>query len=97
MTKAELIKKWQSDLQTYCSEDVYTLNQLEVLFGCLCGVMSSELFEGGEVSLPGMGKLSAVHTRPATAATRRPGEKLHIPARLRVTFKPSKAFRELLN
>lgn len=26
MTKAELIKKWQSDLQTYCSEDVYTLN-----------------------------------------------------------------------
>lgn len=35
MTKTELIKKWQSDLQTYCSEDVYTLNQLEVLFGCL--------------------------------------------------------------
>lgn len=63
MTKTELIKKWQSDLQTYCSEDVYTLNQLEVLFGCLCGVMSSELFEGGEVSLPGMGKLSAVHTK----------------------------------
>ena len=56
MTKAELIKKWQSDLQTYCSEDVYTLNQLEALFGCLCGVMSSELFEGGEVSLPGMGE-----------------------------------------
>ena len=31
MTKTELIKKWQSDLQTYCSEDVYTLNQLDCL------------------------------------------------------------------
>ena len=97
MTKTELIKKWQSDLQTYCSEDVYTLNQLEVLFGCLCGVMSSELFEGGEVSLPGMGKLSAVHTKARDGRNPKTGEKLHIPARLRVTFKPSKAFMELLN
>ena len=97
MTKAELIKKWQSDLQTYCSEDVYTLNQLEALFGCLCGVMSSELFEGGEVSLSSMGKLSAVHSKARDGRNPKTGEKLHTPARLRVVFKPSKAFRELLN
>ena len=30
MTKAELIKKWQSDLQTYCSEDVYTLSLIHI-------------------------------------------------------------------
>ena len=73
------------------------LNQLEALFGCLCGVMSSELFEGGEVSLPGMGKLSAVHTKARDGRNPKTGEKLHIPAKLRVTFRPSKAFRELLN
>lgn len=97
MTKAELIKKWQSDLQTYCSEDVYTRNQLEALFGRLCGVMASELFEGGEVSLPDMGKLSAVRSKARDGRNPKTGEKLHIPARLRVVFKPSKAFKELLN
>ena len=97
MTKAELIKKWQSDVQAYCSEDVYTLGHLEALFGCLCGVMSSELFEGGEVSLSSMGKLSAVPSKARDGRNPKTGEKLHIPARLRVVFKPSKAFRELLN
>ena len=96
MTKAELIKKWQESESVHHGT-AYPVNQLEVLFGCLCGVMSSELFEGGEVSLPGMGKLSAVHTKARDGRNPKTGEKLHIPARLRVTFKPSKAFRELLN
>lgn len=97
MTKAELIKKWQSDLQTYCSEDVYTRNQLEALFGCLCGVMASELFEGGEVSLPSMGKLVAIRTKARDARNPKTGEKLHLPERFRVVFRPSKDFKGLLN
>ena len=94
MTKTELIKKWQSDLQTYCSEDVYPLNQLEVLFGCLCGVMSSELFEGGEVSLPGMGKLSAVHTKARDGRNPKTGKAINIPASKTVAFKASSALKD---
>ena len=44
-----------------------------------------------------MGKLSAVHTKARDGRNPKTGEKLHIPAKLRVVFKPSKVFRELLN
>ena len=94
MTKAELIKKWQSDLQTYCSEDVYTLNQLEALFGCLCGVMSSELFEGGEISLSSMGKLSAVHSKARDGRNPKTGNTINIPASKTVAFKASSALKD---
>lgn len=92
MNRDELLRQWKKDADTQQS-----LAQLDVLLKSLCGVMASELFKGGEVSLPGMGKLSAVHTKARDGRNPKTGEKLHIPARLRVTFKPSKAFRELLN
>ena len=55
-------------------------------FFLLCGVMASELFEGGEVSLPRFGKLTAVHSKARDGRNPKTGEKLHIPARLRVVF-----------
>lgn len=97
MRKTELIKKWQSDLQTHCSEDVYTCNQLEALFGCLCGVMAVELFEGGEVSLPGIGKLKPVQVPGRDCRNPRTGEKVFVPTHLKVVFRPSKTFSERLN
>lgn len=92
MNRDELLRQWKKDADTQQS-----LAQLDVLLKSLCDVMASELFKGGEVSLPGMGKLSAVHTKARDGRNPKTGEKLHIPAKLRVTFKPSKTFRELLN
>lgn len=92
MNRDELLRQWKKDADTQQS-----LAQLDVLLKSLCDVMASELFKGGEVSLPGMGKLSAVHTKARDGRNPKTGEKLHIPAKLRVTFKPSKVFRELLN
>lgn len=73
MTKTELIKKWQESESVH-HDTAYSVSQLERLLSSLCGVMASELFEGGEVSLPRFGKLTAVHSKAATAATRRPGK-----------------------
>ncbi len=96
MTKAELVKKWQES-ESANHGNTYSAAQLERLLFSLCGVMASELFEGGEVSLPRFGKLTAVHSKARDGRNPKTGERLHIPARLRVMFKPSKAFRELLN
>lgn len=92
MNRDELLRQWKKDADTQQS-----LAQLDVLLKSLCDVMASELFKGGEVSLPSMGKLSAVHTKARDGRNPKTGEKLHIPAKLRVVFKPSKVFRELLN
>ena len=92
MNRDELLRQWKKDADTQQS-----LAQLDVLLKSLCDVMASELFKGGEVSLPGMGKLSAVHTKARDGRNPKTGDKLHIPAKLRVVFKPSKVFRELLN
>lgn len=51
MTKTELIKKWQESESVH-HDTAYSVSQLERLLSSLCGVMASELFEGGEVSLP---------------------------------------------
>ena len=96
MTKDELIKKWQESESVH-HDTAYPVVQLERLLASLCGVMASELFEGGEVSLPRLGKLAAVHSKAHNGRNPKTGETLHIPARLRVTFKPSKTFKELLN
>lgn len=92
MTKAELLKQWKEDADAQQS-----LAQLDVLFKSLCGVMASELFQGGEFFLPRLGKLAAVRTKARDGRNPKTGEKVHIPARLRVVFKPSKTFKELLN
>ncbi len=96
MTKTELIKKWQ-EIESASYGTAYSAVQLEKLLSSLCSVISSELFQGGEVSLPRLGKLAAVHSKARNGRNPKTGETLHIPARLRVTFKPSKTFKELLN
>ena len=75
MNRDELLRQWKKAADTQQS-----LAQLDVLLKSLCGVKASELFKGGEVSLPGMGKLSAVHTKARDGRNPKTGEKLHIPA-----------------
>lgn len=96
MTKAELIKEWQA-VELAEHGNTYPAIRLEELLSSLCGVMASELFQGGEFFLPRLGKLAAVRTKARDGRNPKTGEKVRIPARLRVVFKPSKTFKELLN
>ena len=96
MTKAELIKKWQV-VELTEHGNTHPAIRLEELISSLCGVMASELFEGGEVSLPGIGKLKSVRVAGRNRLIPRTGEKTFVPAHLKVIFRPSKMFKERLN
>lgn len=92
MTKAELIKRWKED-----GNEAYTAAQLDVLLKSLCSVIATELFEGGEAALPALGKLTTVRVKGRDYRNVHTGEKYHVPTHLRAVFRPSKAFKELLN
>ena len=92
MRKTELLKRWKES-----ENEGFSMAQLDVLFKSLCWVMAAELLQGGEVSLPGVGKLAAVKRNARKCRNPRTGETVHIPERLKVEFRGSKEFQELLN
>ena len=95
MRKTELIKKWREKL----AEDGINCSssRLEQLLESLSCTLSAELFECGEVSLPGIGKLKPVQVPGRDCRNPRTGEKVFVPAHLKVIFRPSKIFSERLN
>ena len=95
MKKVELIKKWHEKIAENGIN--YSAARLEMLLEPLCDTLSAELFEGGEVSLPGIGKLKPVQVPGRDRLNPRTGEKVFVPAHLKVVFRPSKTFSERLN
>lgn len=75
----------------------YTVSHLKHLFDSLAALMRTELLEGGEVFLPGTGKLVVVQKPACTKNNPRTGGTLHIPPRLKTVFRASKDFTKLLN
>ena len=67
---------------------------METAFVAFCDVIAAELLGGGEVSLPGMGKLKVKETHARTGRNPRTGEVINIPAGKKVVFSPSKEFKE---
>lgn len=61
-----------------------------------CNVIAAELLGGGEVSLPGIGKLKTVTTKARKGRNPKTGEPLEIPAGRKVVFSPFRDFKEAL-
>ncbi|ETA73135.1 HU family DNA-binding protein [Nitratidesulfovibrio termitidis] len=59
-------------------------------------VAAAELLGGGEVSVPGVGKLVAEERAPRKGRNPRTGEPVQIPARKVVKFRPSKDMKAAL-
>ena len=59
-------------------------------------VAAAELLGGGEVSLPGLGKIKMRETAAREGRNPRTGESLHIPAGKKVVFVPGKDLKEAL-
>ena len=55
------------------------------------------LLDGGEISLPGLGKLKVKETSARTGRNPRTGERIDIPASRKVVFTPGKEFKEALH
>ena len=67
---------------------------MEKALQSFCSVAAAELLAGGEVSLPGLGKLKVRTTNARTGRNPRTGEAIDIPAGRKVVFTPGKDFKE---
>lgn len=72
------------------------LTDMGAALDSLCEVAAAELLGGGEVPLPGIGKLKAKTTAARKGRNPRTGESLDIPAGKKVLFVACKELKEAL-
>ena len=90
MTKAELVKAWKE------VAGITTVHAEEYLKR-LGDIMVAELLGGGEVPLPGIGKLVVRETAARAGRNPRTGEAIDIPARKKVVLQAGKELKDFLN
>lgn len=96
MTRQELIKAVTQAVRTaHPDRDVNTV-MVEVMLEALGDVAAVELLGGGEIPLPGLGKLKSKDIAARTGRNPRTGETLDIPAHKAVTFAACKDLKEAM-
>lgn len=69
---------------------------VENTFNAICSVIAAELLGGGEISLPGVGKLKVKETAARKGRNPKTGEAIDIPARNKVVFAACKELKEAM-
>lgn len=87
MTKAELVKAFQEATELTGAQAGEYLNRLG-------DIMAAELLGGGEVPLPGIGKLVVKEAAARTGRNPQTGEPIAIPAGKKVVLKVGKELKE---
>ena len=95
MTKRDLIEKALEKARG-THERSMNLTDMSAALDSLCDVAAAELLGGGEVTLPGLGKLKVKKTAAREAHNPRTGEVLHVPAGKKVVFVAGKELKEAL-
>lgn len=93
--KIELIEKALETARN-AHDRVMRPSDMDVALKSLCEVAAAELLGGGEVPLPGLGKLKMRKTAAREGRNPRTGETLHIPEGKKVVFVPGKDLKEAL-
>jgi len=93
MKKDELVKEWQEETEKKIPGGL-SLEKHATLLETLCGIITAELLAGGEISLPGLGKLKVKATNARTGRNPKTGEAIEITAGRKVVFAPGKEFKE---
>lgn len=93
MKKEELITRAVDTVRSDYDR-VLSRSDMKSAFAALCEVAAAELLGGGEVSLPGLGKLKVKETNARTGRNPRTGEMIDIPAGRKVVFTPGREFKE---
>lgn len=70
---------------------------MESALAAFCDVAAAELLDGGEISLPGLGKLKVKETSARTGAIPARENGSISPASRKVVFTPGKEFKEALH
>lgn len=96
MKKDDVIRKWQKAAEAKIPGGL-SLEKHNILLETLCDIMAAELLNaGGEISLPGLGKLKTVRQGTRTGRNPRTGQAINVPARNKIKFLPGKDFAEAL-
>lgn len=90
MNKTELAKMYAEATQQPISQAKECLERLG-------DIMAAELLDGGEVPLPGVGKLMIKQRAARQGRNPRTGEEITIPAKKVLAVKATKDFEESLN
>lgn len=69
---------------------------VENTFNAMCAVMAAELLGGGEIPLPGVGKLKMKKTAARKGRNPKTGESIDIPAGSKVVFTACKELKEAM-
>lgn len=96
MIKSELLKEWQEDASKYIPCELSMVNR-DALLNTLCKVIADELADGGEVSLPHIGKLKVRDMPARDGRNPRTGEAITIPAKKKAVLVPSAEFKAELS
>ena len=96
MDKTEVIKQATETVKEEHNRPLRIVD-MEKALQAFCSVAAAELLAGGEVSLPGLGKLKVKETNARTGRNPRTGEAIEIPAGRKVVFSPGKDFKEALH
>lgn len=96
MTKRELVIAAFEAMRDDYPALTTTLGTVEKTLEVLCGVAASELLGGGEVPLPGIGKLKAKKAAARKGRNPQTGEAMDIPAGKKVQFVPGKELKNAL-
>ncbi|MBA3997052.1 MAG: DNA-binding protein HU [Candidatus Accumulibacter sp.] len=70
---------------------------VEAVLKTTADVIAATLFEGGEVTLPGLGKLHAKDKPARTGRNPKTGDPVEIPARRAPAFSAAKALKDAVN
>ena len=95
MTKIELIEKALETARN-AHDRVMRPSDMDIALKSLCEVATAELLGGGEVPLPGLGKLKVRETSAREGRNPRTGESISIPAGEKVAFAACKELKEAL-
>ncbi|MGE9985320.1 HU family DNA-binding protein [Desulfovibrio sp. SGI.169] len=95
MTKRELIEKALETARNARDRNL-TLTDMGAALDSLCEVAAAELLGGGEVPLPGLGKLKSRDVAARKGRNPRTGETLDIPAHKAVIFAACKDLKEAM-
>lgn len=96
MTKQELVKTVAQALQEKHPDRDVSVVMVEAVLEALGDVAAAELLGGGEIPLPGLGKLKSREIAGRQGRNPRTGEPLYIHAHRAVAFTACKALKEAM-
>lgn len=96
MTKKELVDAIMESMPAQNGRGGATRLHVESILEALANVAAAELLGGGEITLPGIGKIKTVARKARTGRNPRTGQTIEIPAGRRLTVSAFRDFRDAL-